>query len=309
MIPKQTSSPSNGIGRYEKILPRRVKRYLLMLILIILGFFVLIGAFLFFYQRKMIYFPRSYESSYKMGLPPNTREITYETNSGKMTCFYIPPQISPEINPPALWVFFGGNASIALDWLDYLDQFHLESSGILLVDYPGYGLCQGKPNRQSIGEGSNAAFSALAKHLDMKIEELEQDLNILGHSLGAAAALQFAARHPAKKIILLAPFTTLMDMAKKTVGMPLCFVLLDRFDNRARLEEILSRSDSPEVHIFHGKKDNVVPFKMGKQLAGTHSGKILFHPHDFADHNSIISDAVEEISLAMRGTKKETHSF
>ncbi len=264
-------------------------------LLIFVGFFATLAIFLFFYQRKMIYFPGRYEPSYKAGLPPDTVELEYSTAAGRMKSFYIPPRTEEKEKPKDLWVFFGGNAALALDWLLYLDRFPDKASGVLLVEYPGYGLCEGKPGYDSIRENSEAAFQSLARHLKMEPSELEKDLNVLGHSLGAATGLEFAAHHPVKKIILLAPFTSMMDMARRSVGWPLCLLLKDRFDNIAALDQIVSRADKPQIHIFHGDADEVVPFTMGQSLAGRHPDTIVFHPCKAVDHNSVIDVAAQEI--------------
>jgi len=273
-------------------------------VLFFVGFFITISVFLFFYQRKMIYFPRRYEASYKMGLPHNTVELKYRTTSGNQVSFYIPPRTDKGEKPKTLWVFFGGNGSLALDWLLYLDQFPEKTSGVLLVEYPGYGLCEGHPSFQTITENSQAAFRALAQRLVMEPLELEKDLNVLGHSLGAATGLEFAAAHPVKKVILLSPFTSMKDMARRAVGWPLCLLLKDPFDNSEVLDHLCSRPEPPEIHILHGDADEVVPFRMGKSLAQRHPDKIVFHLYKGIDHNSIIDAAAKEIYNIMTGNKK-----
>jgi pimeloyl-ACP methyl ester carboxylesterase len=280
---------------------RQVRKMLGLTLLLFVGFSATLSVFLFFYQRKMIYFPRRYEPSYKMGLPPNTVELGYHTPSGNQVSFYIPPRTDPDEKLKTLWVFFGGNGALTLDWLLYLDQFPDKSSGVLLVEYPGYGLCQGRPSYNSIMENSDAAFQALARQLKKEPLELEKDLNVLGHSLGAATGLEFAARHPVKRIILLAPFTSMKDMARLAVGWPLCLLLRDPFDNTIVLDQLVTRAEPPQIHIFHGEADEVAPFRMGQSLAQRHPDKIAFHPYKGVDHNSIIDAAAKEIYNIMTG--------
>jgi len=66
-------------------------------------------------------------------------------------------------------------------------------------------------------------------------------VSLLGHSLGAAAALQAGAVIPARQILLIAPFTSMRAMAKRSVGVPLAYLLRHDFDNEARL----GRSSDP----------------------------------------------------------------
>jgi pimeloyl-ACP methyl ester carboxylesterase len=206
-----------------------------------------------------------------------------------------------------------GNASLGLDWLDLLDSYTRQAdttssaaqTGFLLVDYPGYGLCQGKPSRQSIRESSEGAFQALAQELKLEPERLEQDLNVLGLSIGTAAGLEFASRHPIQHIILLAPFTSLLDIARRSVGSPLCYLLYDRFDNEQRIRELTRRATAPRIDIFHGSADTLVPPRMGQALAQLSPEHARFHPVEGADHNMILFAAEERVVELMLGAPGE----
>jgi pimeloyl-ACP methyl ester carboxylesterase len=118
---------------------------------------------------------------------------------------------------------------------------------------------------------------------------------VIGHSIGCGAGLQFAARWNVDRVVLIAPFTTMREMARRVVGWPLCHLLLHNFDNRARLAELAARRLEPEVVLFHGTDDEVIPFEMGRSLAAEHPGMIRFHAVPGADHNTIVDTASEEI--------------
>jgi len=68
------------------------------------------------------------------------------------------------------------------------------------------------------------------------------------------------------KVILVAPFVTTLEEAKRVVGVPLCYVLRHRFDNRARLAELAARPKPPKVWIFHGTEDVTIPPSRGREL-------------------------------------------
>ena len=173
------------------------------------------------------------------------------------------------------------------------------NDGFLLIDYPGYGLCEGSAGPENIALSADTALLKLAEYLHSSKTDLELRLNVLGHSIGCAVALEFATRHPVRKIVLLAPFTSLMDMARRQVGRPLCYLLRQHFDNRARLAELARRPEPPRIVIFHGKRDLVIPEKMGRSLAESFPKMIEFHEVPDAGHNSIIEDAGIAIYSAM----------
>ena len=280
--------------------PNALRRILRVSVCAVLGTILLFAILLIGCQRRLIYFPRRYDRNYARMLPKGTVELTFQTSGGRQTAFYLPPQSGREGLPPAVWLFFGGNAACALDWLDWLESPPLPEPGWLLIEYPGYGLCEGKPSAKNILESTESAVDRLAEHLHVERSAFEPRLCLLGHSIGAAAALQFAARHPVRRVILISPFTSLRDMARRVVGWPLCNLLWDRYDNRARLSELAARAPRPSLAIFHGQADEIVPVKMGRELAGMGRDWIAYQEIAGADHNLILMVAEQQVFAAMR---------
>ncbi|MCL5271382.1 MAG: alpha/beta fold hydrolase [bacterium] len=274
-----------------------------MQLIIPLALLALVIALLATFQRRLIYFPRSYPSELLMALDGVIDRIEYETVAGRQTCFYVPPLVAPERPPETLWMVFGGNGSLALDWLGMIDNAPRNRVGYLLIDYPGFGLCEGRATRQSILDSSERSLTALAARLRCRAADFDGRLNLLGHSMGAAAALQLAPRHAVRRIVLLSPFTSLLAMARRSVGWPLCLMLLDRFDNTARLNELAARRPRPEVILFHGAADEIVPVEMSRALAATHRPWIEYHELPATDHNSIAASAQGAILASMFADK------
>jgi pimeloyl-ACP methyl ester carboxylesterase len=285
--------------KVKRPLKKRMLRLFGVVIFAILIFTANYVGRLYFGQWRMIYHPHPYQPSYRTGLPDGTVELEYTTQQGTQVAFYIPPQDASPDDPDPLWVMFNGNASLALDWLDVVENFPDDNTGFLLVDYPGYGKCEGKPRSKRILENSERSLDVLAKHLKVDRSTLEDNMNIMGFSIGGASCLQFAAKHKPKKVILISTFTSLKDMAKLAVGSLLSNLLLEKYDNRARLDELAAMNPPPEMHIFHGEADTTVPFRMSKELAERHPDKITFHPYKKADHGSIIDTAINDIYSAM----------
>ncbi len=286
-----------------RILPKReeVRVKVWTSILYIAGGIAGLILILYLFQRHLIYFPRAYDSTYDLKKFENVVELDYETAEGRQVSFYIPPRQKSNSLPDELWFVFGGNAALALDFYDFVYRYPNQSAGILLIEYPGYGKCEGKASPASILASTETAMDRLAQHLSVERGLLEEKLHILGHSLGSGAGLQFAVRHPAQKIILISPFTSLQEMACRSVGKPLCYLLRHHFDNISRLSELAKRDPMPQVHIIHGTRDQVVPVAMGQLLAKNFSSMVTYLEIPHADHNFIFSLAGEEIYQAMGG--------
>jgi uncharacterized protein len=145
---------------------------------------------------------------------------------------------------------------------------------------------------------------ALAAHLRLPLAELHRRSAALGHSLGAAAALQYAARHPLQRLVLISPFTTMRAMARRTAGWPLCEVLTHRFDNRARLAE-LAAGFLPPTTIVHGDADGLIPLEMSRSLVAEFPGVIL-RVIPGAGHNDVLTLGEAEIHQAMEHAGRDT---
>jgi pimeloyl-ACP methyl ester carboxylesterase len=103
--------------------------------------------------------------------------------------------------------------------------------------------------------------------------------------------------------VLLAPFTSTMDMTSEVVGLPLGFLVTHRFDNRARLTELAEKGPGRLV-ILHGSDDEVIPVAMGRELAAAHPEWITFRELDGGRHNTLQEDHTAEIVQAMREVSK-----
>jgi pimeloyl-ACP methyl ester carboxylesterase len=244
-------------------------------------------AILLLFQSRLIYFPQCYSTAQLRKVKSiGTQEIRFRTSQGSQTAFFWRPENSATA-PKNLWLVFGGNGDLALSWLDLLCAFPSPCTGFLLVDYPGYGICQGKPNPRTIFENCEGALQTL---LEQKGWTAEAD---------ALCALQFAARHSVRKVVVVSTFTTMNEMVRKQIGITLGPLLRHQFDNITSLQTILSQNRVPEIAILHGQSDDIVPLRMGAALAQLNPNRIKFAAIPEAGHNDIIQKALSLILQTM----------
>lgn len=265
----------------------------------LLGFFVVSALLLSCAQGKLIYFPQKYSERDLVAAKQQYVAVSFQTSQGAQCAFYFPPREGADGVPAEVWLLYCGNASVALDWEDFIAGYPDSRTGFLLVDYPGYGACEGSPSPRTIAEASDAAIKELENHLEGRGEVAGMRVNVLGHSLGAAAALQVAGTNRVEKAVLVSPFTSMSDMAYRSVGFPLHLLLRHRFDNRARLAEIGTQAHKPAITIFHGDRDEVIPVVMSRKLAGEFPGLVTYHEVVGGNHNDIIFMAKRAIFEAM----------
>lgn len=250
-------------------------------------------------EYALLYHPHPYRANYQSLLAEGAVELPFETNAGKQTAFYFRPGAGEGL-PDRIWIVFCGNGSLALDWVPIVAKERAPGLAFLLVDYPGYGKSEGWPTISRTRAAADGAVVALAKRLAVPTSELEKRLNLLGHSLGAAVALDFARRHSAvRRIILLAPFTSLRAEAATIIGAPLSHLFRNGYDNQAALRQLAHHQPPPRVAIFHGLQDRMIPPTMGHALAAQFPGFVTFRALADANHDTVVSEAQEEILTLM----------
>ncbi|MGB9690733.1 MAG: alpha/beta fold hydrolase [Candidatus Sumerlaeaceae bacterium] len=270
-----------------------------------IGFFLILSIYailLYIFQRRLIYLPHAYHVAPEALLSQHLEEgraaiLEFTVRGTRQRAYLLRPRGNPKADVH-LWVFFGGNASLALDWLDYAELILPCTSGVLLVEYPGYGLNEGRPTRETIVATAVAAFEKAARFFNESPRDLAKRTSLLGISLGCAVALELATRYEVSRVFLLAPFSSLLDMARRSVGWPLCYLLRDRFDNVSTLRALARRTPPPKVWLFHGDADDIVPVAMSRHMAAESSSIITYTEIPGADHASVLDLAFPSIREA-----------
>ena len=91
------------------------------------------------------------------------------------------------------------------------------------------------------------------------------------------------ANTPVNALILEAPFTSMADAAANHYPfVPARALVKDRYDSHAKITKINTR-----LLIFHGDRDRVVPFSLGKQLFDKASKPKRFYQVTGAGHNNL----------------------
>lgn len=249
-------------------------------------------------QSRLIYYPRPYgEDHLAQARKAGVVALEYRTGEGRQVVHYVPPASGAATSPRRIWVCFAGNGSLALDWLFMRSSWAAEDA-CLLVDYPGYGLCEGKPNPARIRASALAAVEALARHQGISVEEMTPRLAVLGHSIGCAAGLMLAHDLGVQRIVLISPFTSMTEMGRRVLGWPLCYLNLHRFDNRHHLAAVVQKG--AKVTVLHGCEDDIIPVEMSRELAAAHPHAVKLTEIPDAGHNDILDFADAQIREALQ---------
>jgi hypothetical protein len=164
---------------------------------------------------------------------------------------------APDAGRPSIVFFHGNGGSLALAAQE-TQAFAAQGYGVLLVEYRGYGGNPGSPSEDGFYRDGRAAMAFLAQQGIAPTRTV-----IVGHSLGSGTASQMAQEFAPAALILLAPFTSLPDVAARAMPfVPARWLVKARFENVAKVPALRL-----PVLIAHGTADSVVPFALGERLA------------------------------------------
>lgn len=173
----------------------------------------------------------------------------------------------PDADAPVI-VYFHGNGNVAGDGLPLARYVTQRGPSMLLVEYRGYGASvkAGTPSEDGLYADAEAALVHLAG------EGVASERVVLwGYSLGSAVAAEMALRGHGTRLVLQAPFTSVVAVGEaRFPWAPVSWLLSDRFDTGSKAARI-----ALPTLIVHGEDDEIVPFEMGKALAGEIPGATL----------------------------------
>jgi len=187
--------------------------------------------------------------------------------------------VAPPDEGALVVVVLHGNGETMENQAGLAIDLHRRGFGVALVEYRGYGLSKGvaRPDERGLYMDAAAVLEALAGR-GVRSERVA----LLGISLGTGVAAEMAACGAARALVLVSPFTSMTDEAHHVVPwLPTRWLVPDRYDTLGKARAIVA----PTL-VVHGDADTVVPFAMGRAVAGAIPDAELFVVHG-GHHNDL----------------------
>ena len=229
-----------------------MKYFYLAVSSVVLAYFMII-LFAYFYQRNLLYHPS--ENNYLNDkITFNYEEIFIETDKKiKLKSWFI----KKDLNKFKTILIFHGNAGNLFNRVYKLNELNKLDVNILLISWRGFSGNKGKPTEKNLYHDAEEAVKWLNNR-----GAISKNIILYGESLGTGVATELGTRNAFGGIILESPFTSIANAAKIYYPyLPVNIILKDRYNSIGKIKNITT-----PILIMHGKKDNIVPQKMGLEL-------------------------------------------
>ena len=210
----------------------------------------MVTSFLFFPEKEFYEHPKDY------GLSPEEVSIPTQDQLHLHGWFFEAPGAPPS---KAVLLFFHGNAGNISGRISKAKGWIERGVSVLLVDYRSYGKSEGKIEKGTdLLQDAHSTLGWLEQHKGISSDRII----LYGESIGSYPATALAGEKKFAGLILEAPFTTVLELARAHYGVVPEFLLKDfQMDN----EKAIPRVQAP-VFVLHGDQDEVCPKEMGERL-------------------------------------------
>ena len=250
--------------------------------------YVAVLAMLYFFQERLIFFPSKLEPNHDFSFDQPFEEIRLDADGtwiGGLK-FLAQSRDGEQIYSDAngerkakngAVIFFHGNAGNLQGWGKYAQYFTDLGYDFYLFDYRGYGKSGGEIGSQErLYADADAMMQWVLRDCDAG------EIAVVGYSLGSGLAARAAQKYGAKRLILIAPYFSLEELAREK--MPFVPKFLIKY--KIPTFEFIGGFGGP-VTIFHGEHDELIGVDNSRRLLKfLKSGDKIYELN--AGHNDIL---------------------
>ncbi|MGL5167705.1 MAG: alpha/beta hydrolase [Afipia sp.] len=243
------------------------------------------AAALYIFQRALLYpAPQTTRTDPAAAGFPEAQEVVLDTKDGeKVIVWHVPPKAGKPVV-----LFFHGNGEVLAWRVPRFRAVTTDGTGLVALSFRGYGGSSGKPTEAGLLTDAAAAYAFAAAQYS------PERIVAWGYSLGAGVAVATAASRPVGKLVLEAPYTSIIDVATALFWyMPVRWLIRDSF----RSDEWIAGVKVPLL-IMHGEKDTVVPERLGRRLFDLAPGPKRFVPFQLGTHVNLDDYGAVDVARA-----------
>jgi fermentation-respiration switch protein FrsA (DUF1100 family) len=174
-------------------------------------------------------------------------------------------------------IFCHGNGDSLAGLAFHFQAITSDGTGLVALSYRGYGGSSGRPSEHGLIRDAAAAYAFAAARYGA------ERIVLWGFSLGSGVAVALAAEQPVGKLILEAPFTSIVDLAASLLRIfPVRWLIKDQFHSDRRIARVTA-----PLLIMHGGQDLTIPVGHGERLFALANQPKQFVRFPQAGHNDL----------------------
>ncbi|WP_122867273.1 alpha/beta hydrolase [Campylobacter showae] len=224
-------------------------------------------ALLYFFQERLIFFPSKLEPNHDFSFDQPFEEIRLDADGAWISGlkFLAQSRDGGQIYSNAngerkakngAVIFFHGNAGNLQGWGKYARYFTDLGYDFYLFDYRGYGKSGGEiSSQEQLYADADAMMEPVLREYDAS------EVAVVGYSVGSGLAARTAQKYGAKRLVLIAPYFSLEDLAREK--MPFVPKFLIKY--KIPTFEFVGDFGGP-VTIFHGEHDELIGVDNSRRL-------------------------------------------
>ncbi len=225
---------------------------LLKILIILLSLYILFCGLLYFFQEKLIFFPEKLDNNYKFGFNQIFEEIYIKTKDQKL----LNGLLFKSDSSTGLVFYLHGNAGSLKSWGEVAKTYTDLNYDVFILDYRGFGKSEGSISSQGqLYQDIQIAYD------EMKSKYSEDNIVVLGYSVGTGLATKIASTNRPKLLILQAPFYSMTDIMKHNYPIIPTLILKYKFETNEHIKDC-----KMPIVIFHGNQDEVTYYNSSIKL-------------------------------------------
>ena len=238
---------------------------------------ILCWSSIYFFQEKLIFKPTKLTSDFQYQFDQHFLE-KYFSVEGKIEIHGL---LFPSIEKKGVILSLHGNSG-KLNNIGYSSFIYTDLGyDVLFLNYRGFGKSDG-----SIESEKQLLNDAQIVYDDLKKEYGEENIIILGTSVGTGIGSFLASKNSPKKLILVAPYSNFKVLQKEKIKFVPDFIFRYELNSNDFLEGVRC-----PIIIFHGKKDQRIPFYHAERLKSNHE-KIKLISFENYNHVDFLKESI-----------------
>ncbi|MBX2923929.1 MAG: alpha/beta fold hydrolase [Chitinophagaceae bacterium] len=242
---------------------------------IILVVYLLTGIAIYFFQDQLFLRPQKLSPGTKYAFTMPHRETDVQLD--KEYSMNVVQFLSTPDSTKGVVLYFHGNMKNIGRYAEYAGLFTHNGYEVWMADYPGFGKSTGRLTEQKMYDYAEQLYLMAASRFKAG------NIVIYGKSLGTGVAAWLAAKKSCEQLILETPYYSFHSLAAH-------YLPVYPVSKLIRLElpvyKYISIINAP-VTIFHGTKDNVIPYNNAKKLKEGLKASDHFFTIENGAHNNL----------------------